>query len=167
MTTIRRYFQHGQVAFLTHVTLDRTPHLQINTDLWQRAFLSNQSLLDYEIIAWVVMPEHFHIVIDPKDWQLSGLMRKLKLLYSGAYRSRYSLKRGRLWQYSFWDRVLRDQDDLNQHIDYIHYNPVGHGIVTDPKAYSGSSFNDYLRAGVYSYDWGCNEGINFEGDFGE
>jgi putative transposase len=73
----------------------------------------------------------------------------------------------RLWQRGFWDHVIRDERDLARHFDYIHYNPVKHGYVTQPEAYTDSSFAEYLRRGWYEIGWGHVEpealtGLEFE-----
>jgi putative transposase len=72
-----------------------------------------------------------------------------------------------MWQNRFWEHVIRDQGDLNRHIDYIHYNPVHHGVVTDPFQYPDSSAKLWLEQGHYQRDWGVKEGISIEGSFGE
>jgi putative transposase len=63
--------------------------------------------------------------------------------------------------------VIRDQEDFNRHIDYVHFNPVKHGLVRDPFKYEHSSLQKFFREGYYSRDWGCHELIGFAGDFGE
>ena len=56
---------------------------------------------------------------------------------------------------------------MNRHIDYIHYNPVKHGLVTAAREYAHSSFADYVRTGSYRVDWGDTDEVRFEGQFGE
>jgi putative transposase len=63
--------------------------------------------------------------------------------------------------------VIRDQPDLNRHIDDIHYNPVKHGLVLSPLDFEFSSYADYRNAGYYEDDWGMREKIEIDGDFGE
>ncbi|MGH8601687.1 MAG: hypothetical protein ACREXR_02565 [Gammaproteobacteria bacterium] len=53
-----------------------------------------------------------------------------------------------------WEHLIRDQDDFNRHADYIHSNPVKHGWVRRVTDWPHSSFHAYLRAGVYTKDWG-------------
>ena len=45
------------------------------------------------------------------------------------------------------------------HVDYIHYNPVKHGLVTRPAAWMYSSFHKFVRQGIYDPDWGASEDI--------
>jgi putative transposase len=53
----------------------------------------------------------------------------------------------------FWENAIRDDEDLSQHVDYAHYNPVKHGLVTNPPELSYSSFRRYVDQGYYEYDW--------------
>jgi putative transposase len=167
MTNIRRYFREGQAYFLTHVTHGRRPLLVENIDIFQHAFSVVIDSAGAESIAWVVLPEHFHLIIDPHDQNLSSIMKRFKLKFSGLYRERSKLAGGRVWQYRFWDHIIRDQEDLRRHIDYIHFNPVKHGLVKDPFEYEHSSLRKYFQEGYYARDWGCHQLIEFDGDFGE
>ena len=71
-------------------------------------------------------------------------------------RSDSRLKRGEaaIWQRRFWEHTIRDQDDLNRHIDYIHYNPLKHGLIDRVVDWPWSSFHRYVSAGNYEIDWG-------------
>ena len=59
-----------------------------------------------------------------------------------------------LWQRRFWEHTIRDDADLARHIDYIHYNPVKHGLVSQVSNWPHSSFNRYVKLGVLPKDWG-------------
>ena len=50
--------------------------------------------------------------------------------------------------------MIRDEADLNQHVDYIHYNPVKHGLVKRVIDWPWSSFHRYVRSGYYECYWG-------------
>ncbi len=45
--------------------------------------------------------------------------------------------------------------ELEKHLDYIHYNPVKHGLVTCPHLWNYSSFHQWVKQGKYELDWGC------------
>ena len=94
-------------------------------------------------------------------------MKEFKLKFSGLYRSRHHLNSGRIWQYRFWDHIIRNQDDMNRHIDYIHYNPVKHGLTDDPSKYEHSSISKFRKSGYYENDWGVQHMIDLKGEFGE
>ena len=55
----------------------------------------------------------------------------------------------------FWEHTIRDEHHLQAHFDYIHYNPVKHGLVQSPGDWLWSSFHRYVRLGYYTPDMGC------------
>jgi len=167
MTNIRRYFAEGQTCFLTHITHNRIPVLVDHFKLvWQALELArNQHGLTLN--AWSVMPDHMHMLVDLSHKDISGQIRRFKLSFSTNLRARLGMREGRIWQYRFWDRIMRDQEDLSKHIDYIHYNPVRHGLTDNPFGWKYSSASDYLKEGFYAVDWGVREPVKIEGEFGE
>ncbi|MFQ6007406.1 MAG: transposase [Candidatus Zixiibacteriota bacterium] len=96
MTNIRRYFQTGNLYFLTHVTSSRIPILVNNFDLLWRAINTIREKHPFDLIAWVVLPDHMHLLIDPRKSNLSGVMRKIKLAFSAKYRESLGLASGRV-----------------------------------------------------------------------
>ncbi len=60
-----------------------------------------------------------------------------------------------LWQRRFWEHTISDQADFNQHLDYIHYNPVKHGLVSCPHAWPHSSFSRWVNHAAYDATWQC------------
>jgi putative transposase len=167
MTNIRRFWDIGHLYFVTHVTYRRMPILIDNIDLWQDAVVFTKDIMSFNLMAWVVLPDHIHILIDPIASDLSYLSKRLKMKFSGQYRARHHYHSGRVWQYRFWDHKIRDENDFKKHFDYIHYNPVKHGLVMQPIEYEYSSFKKYYDTGYYSADWGVNESPNLSGDYGE
>ena len=165
MTNIRRYFKPGSVYFLTHVTQNRKPILVDNFDLLKESVKSVRQEYPFDLIAWVVLPDHCHLLINPLDYQLSSLMRKIKLQFSSKYRSRVGLIKGQVWQNRFWDHVIRDEIDMTTHFDYIHINPAKHGLVENPFGWPYSSAVKYVEQGFYSDDWSGTD--SFDGEFGE
>ena len=70
-----------------------------------------------------------------------------------------------LWQRRFWEHLIRDDQDLQQHVDYTHLNPVKHGYVGRAMDWEYSSIHRYLRLGWVNSQWGCMD--DFDGNFGE
>jgi REP element-mobilizing transposase RayT len=64
MTNIRRYWEFGSPCFMTHVTFDRKPLLIDNIDLWHKSIAFAKSLKLFNNIAWVILPDHLHLMID-------------------------------------------------------------------------------------------------------
>ena len=57
--------------------------------------------------------------------------------------------------------MIRDDQDYAKHVEYIHYNPVKHGLVAAPKDWEYSSFYRYVRAGLYDEMWGVSDEVLF------
>ena len=70
-----------------------------------------------------------------------------------------------VWQRRFWEHLIRDDKDFVRHVDYIHYNPVKHGLAQAPRDWQYSTFHRYTKIGVYPENWGGgiekNDGSNF------
>lgn len=159
MKTLRRYDIRENLYFITVVTLNREKILLNNiTFFWD-------SWGTIPLYAWVILPDHFHMVIDVGTKGISDILHDFKIKYSWRYRPYHGT--GKIWQNRFWDHILRDLDDLNRHLDYIHYNPVKHGLVKGPCLYEHSSFRKYLAEDFYPVGWGMTEDLVEKGDFGE
>ena len=157
MSKLRRYYEKGHTYFVTYVTYKRRSFLLNHEDILWSSIAYAQSLMPFDLIGWVIMPEHFHFVVVPQENDLSEIMRRIKMKFAGVYRSEQGVKCGRIWQHRFWDHIIRDETDLNRHLDYIHYNPTKHKIAASPGEYRFSSFRDYVENGYYEPDWGQRE----------
>ncbi len=71
-----------------------------------------------------------------------------------------------VWQQRFWEHTIRDDRDFAAHVDYIHYNPVKHGLAKAPKDWPHSTFQRYVKSCVYGINWGATEEIRFEDGVG-
>lgn len=151
----RRVYQPGGIYFFTLVTHKRARLLLLpgNLQLLWAAIEYTRKAHPFEIIAHVIMPEHLHMI-----WQLpegdSDYSTRWRLLKSHV--TRYSFQKP-FWQNRFWEHTIRDEKDLEKHIDYIHYNPVKHGLVERPNQWEHSSLAGFLEQGAYSMDWGSAE----------
>lgn len=68
-----------------------------------------------------------------------------------------------MWQRRYWEHTLRDEDDFARHVDYIHRNPLKHGLVSRVVDWPLSSFHRYVEAGIYPSDWcGVEEDVGGE-----
>src|SRR5262245_44459873 len=118
----------------------------------------------------VLLPDHLHCVwtLPATDADYSTRLRQIKEAFTRAFlesggaegsssESRQLHCERAVWQRRFWEHTCRDQDDLNRCIDYIHWNPVKHGLIRLPRDYPFSSFHRYVDQGVYPTDWG---GVN-------
>lgn len=159
MKSLRRYHQSGTHYFITAVTFNRRPILLDVPPFFPDSWGERQPL------AWILIPDHIHAILDIGDSDRSVIMHKFKITYSRRYRDKFGP--GRVWQNRFWDHSIRDQSDFNRHLDYIHYNSVKHGLAHDPFEYPHSSLKEYLARGMYERNWGVVEPPEFLGEFGE
>jgi putative transposase len=94
-----------------------------------------------------------HLLIVPDvDTGVARIVGAFKREVTWSLRSRPPV-RGALWQSRFYDHVIRDEDDLYRHLDYIHFNPVKHGYCLDPAEYQWSSLRTWQKRGVYPPGW--------------
>jgi REP element-mobilizing transposase RayT len=127
---IGRYAEQNRIYLLTTNTLGREP---VFTDfvlgrLVVAQFRTAQDQGCANSLAWVVMPDHFHWLVELQQGSLSGLMQKTKSLSTKAVK----LSSGRkvsLWQQGFHDRALRREEDLVKLARYIVANPLRAGLV--------------------------------------
>jgi len=167
MSILKRYYFEGQIYFVTNITKNRKRILINNIDILKTAFKTSMTKIPYKLVAYVFLPNHFHIIIDPGENNLSDIMHRIKLSFSSRYRKRNELFKSQVWQRRFWDHVIRNQEDLNRHLDYIHYNPVKHGYVKSPFLWQETSLHKFYEEEYYPQDWGEKETLDFEGEFGE
>ncbi len=98
-----------------------------------------------ELHGWVVLDNHYHILIKLKDaFLLSKLIQALHAK-SAISINRTDKEHGRKVWYNFWDKCIRDQRDFYTKLNYIHLNPVKHGYVEDPNKYKFSSYHSYFK----------------------
>ena len=114
-----------------------------------------------------LLPEHLHCIwsLPEGDAAYPVRWKEIKRLFTKAYLARVGpgeernesrLKQGEaaIWQRRYWEHMIRDEDDLRRHEDYIHYNPVKHGLVQQVADWRWSSFHRYVCMGYYEPDWG-------------
>ena len=170
MPNYRRVYIPGGTYFFTIVTYCRRP-LFINPDnihLLRTAVARVQRKQPFKIIAAVILPDHIHFIwqLPPDDSNYSQRISRLKVLFTRAYKaknpsnleisiSRHRHRESDIWQRRFWEHLIRNEADLQQHLDYIHYNPVKHGLVSCPHLWEYSSFSRWVDRGRYTLDWGC------------
>ena len=68
--------------------------------------------------------------------------------------SKLKRKESTIWQRRFWKHQIRDAQDLSQHLDYLHYNPVKHGYANRVCNWPHSTFHRFVLDGLYTLDWG-------------
>lgn len=167
MPRYKRIYQDGGVYFFTVNLQNRKSNLLIQRiDELRKAIRKVKNKHPFIIHAWVILPEHMHCIWElPKNnYDYSMRWRLIKTHFSRSVPNdeprsivRSRRKERGIWQYRFWEHLIRDETDFINHINYIHYNPVKHGYVDNVKDWKYSSFHKHLKSGVYQQDWGSEK----------
>lgn len=170
MPDYRRAWSPGGTWFFTVTLLERhnNPLLTQYIDVLRQAVARTRADDTFVIHAWVVLPDHLHCVIEllEGDTDFSLRWRLIKARFSRAipniqWRNAARQRRGEraIWQRRFWEHLIRDQADFNAHMDYVHINPVKHGLVKSVVEWPYSTFHHLVQEGVYPMDW-AGVGVN-------
>lgn len=172
MPEYHRIKEKGGTYFFTVVTFSRKPIL---TNEPVRAALREgiqevRQTLPFAIEAWVLLPDHLHTIwtLPENDDNFASRWAIIKRTVSkrcgaldetrGSITDSLSKRRERgVWQRRYWEHLIRDEVDLQRHLDYIHWNPVKHGYVKRVIDWPYSTFHRLVSKGLYSPEWG---GIN-------
>lgn len=174
MPDYRRAWHPGGTYFFTVNLLQRQ-----GNDLLVRHIELLRSTVDlvrrrhpFQIHGWVVLPEHLHCVIELPvgDADFATRWRLIKIGFSKALPkterlSEVRIRRGErgIWQRRYWEHLIRDERDFQAHMDYVHINPVKHGLVQRVADWPYSTFHRLVAKGVYPDDWagGSESGLGY------
>ena len=167
MPDYRRVYLKGGTFFFTVVTYERFPLFQreSSVNLLHTCLRQTMAIHPFTMEAWVILPEHLHAIwtLPENDSDFSVRWKNIKANFSRQYHgpvagntSQSMLKKGEkgIWQRRFWEHTIRDEVDYERHCDYIHYNPVKHGLVSTPSDWKYSSFTEFVEKGKYGIEWG-------------
>ena len=157
MPRFRRHFGYNQTVFLTLVTGNRQPWLRPPREKHGAVNVLRKipERFDIRNSAYVILDDHLHWLLQAGSADIPRLVTAFKQRMNFDRRDA-GLAWRRLWQKRYFDHVIRDENDFRIHLDYIHYNPVKHGYVPSASKYPWSSFQGWVRRGVYESDWGIN-----------
>lgn len=165
----RRYFSPGGTYFFTVVTYHRQPIFSDKkaVDLFRESISITMSQLPFDLVAICILPDHIHSIWSlpegdlnfPKRWQWikSYISRNYRSLEISTTSLAEGNSKKEIWQKRYWEHFIRNEADLNNHINYIHYNPVKHGYSTSPAEWEFSSFHQYVKDGILPLEWGTNK----------
>jgi putative transposase len=169
MTDYRRWRVSGGTYFFTVVTHERHPFL---TDAVARRSLRDalrtvRARRPFRIDAIVLLPDHLHTIwtLPPGDFDYATRWQLVKRRFTKSYLacggteasrtvSRLSKGERGLWQRRYFEHTCRDDADMKRCADYLHVNPLKHGLVERVIDWPWSSFHRYVRLGEYASDWG-------------
>jgi putative transposase len=170
MPEYRRANIPGGSVFLTLVTYERqklflTPE---NINKLRQACSIIMTEKPFTIDAAVILPEHIHFLwtLPPDDRDYSYRVGRMKVLFTRALRgannlpeyvcaSRRKHRESDVWQRRFYEHTIQDESDFRKHLDYLHFNPIKHGLVKCVHDWEYSSFHRGVKRGEYDVKWGC------------
>jgi len=165
MTDYRRADFPGTYYFFTLVTHYRRRFLTepLARDCLHTAWKETRQQSPFEVTAVCLLPDHLHCIwlLPDDDHDFSLRWSKIKAGFTRRYlnaggredsqsQSRIARRERGIWQRRFWEHQIHDEQDLQRHVDYIHYNPVKHGLVERVEDWPWSSYHRYVRTHGYS-----------------
>jgi putative transposase len=171
MPNFRRNWLPGGTFFFTIVTAGRAPLFagESARTLLGRCFRQERATRTFALDAVVLLPDHLHAIwsLPPGDFDFSTRWSAIKSKFTREWLASGGLEQGvppgqqaqgrrGVWQARSFEHTIRDEDDLIQHVEYIHFNPVKHGLATCPREWPWSSFPRFVRQGDYPIDWACS-----------
>ncbi|MGD2145957.1 MAG: transposase [Anaerolineae bacterium] len=177
MRNVRRFYVPNTIVFITLVTkhrrtlfdVDHPHHVEIFFDKLRAV----REVKPFKLLAHNFLPDHVHMLLRPTgEATFSSILQSAQRSFTFEYKDRYGIQGSlHLWQHRFWDHLIRDEEDLNRHFDYTHWNAVKHGLVARPEDWPFSSHEYWLEKGYYEVGWGHATPASLEGaddtEFGE
>ncbi|GAA4810401.1 putative REP-associated tyrosine transposase [Marinicella pacifica] len=168
MPNFRRVFVENSCVFIT-VAINNRKRALLSEYMaeFKLALKTVKNQVHFKVHAIAVMPEHFHMIIRPRyivDYPKMVSLIKIKFskslpqdlkteLSKEVSISKINKRESGVWQRRFYEHTIRDELELNHLTDYIHFNPVKHGLVDKPCEWSHSSFMRFVENGFYDLNW--------------
>ena len=158
----------GRMFFFTIVCSGRRNllHVEAFRKMLHDAYELTRSERPWRTEAIVLLPNHLHFMwrMPEGDTDYSTRIAVIKTQFTKAFLKNDGLelavtqgqarhRRRGVWQERFWEHTIRDAKDFRMHLDYIHLNPVKHGLASRPKDRPWSSFQQHVKDGGYEEDW--------------
>jgi putative transposase len=163
MSRYRRLKIEGGVFFFTLALADRkSDSLVSHIERLRAAYADVQKRLPFETVAICVLPDHIHALwqLPDGDADYASRWSLLKTNFSRGLApapnrsmSKIAKREKGIWQRRYWEHAIRDDADLERHVNYIHYNPVKRGMVMRVAEWPFSSFHRYVARGILPADW--------------
>jgi putative transposase len=169
MSQYRRANTPGATYFFTLITYRRQTILCDTPirEALREAIIAVRNTRPFVVDAWVLLPDHLHCIwtlpVDDADFsqRWASIKRKVSIKCGESYKrldwvtqSKRKHRESTIWQRRFWEHQIRDDKDFQRHVDYIHWNPVKHGHVTQVSDWPYSTFHRYVKQNIYSHNWG-------------
>ncbi len=135
-----------ETYFVSLVTVERAPLLFNAPELFYGSWDGVRPT------AWTMLPDHVHAVIQPSPYSIYDLLQQFMHRYTDAAIERVGTDL--IWDGRVREQRLHDTDQFRSAIDFVHYDPVRHGLVDAAWKHGHSSFPLWVAKGVYDLEWG-------------
>jgi putative transposase len=149
----------GTYFFTVNLANRRSDLLVREVETLRGAIRAVRRATPFHIDACVILPDHMHCIwtLLEDDADFSGRWWDIKVRFSKALPNVEPMRLARdgrgIWQKRFWDHTIRDDRDYRAHMDYVHFNPVKHGLVAHPADWPYSTFRKCVTLGFYDAAW--------------
>ncbi len=166
MVNYRRNYVKGASYFFTLTLYNRkNDYLIRHHQELKIAYTKVKNQKPFKTIAYAIMPDHYHLLwqLPKNDTDYPGRLRAIKKAFTKAIRENDTCSIAKktssspIWQNRYWEHTIKDEIDMEQHINYIHFNPVKHGMVKQALEWPYSSFHAYVQRGLLPIDWAGRE----------
>ena len=154
----RRSLVAGGTYFFTLVTHGRAPwfaHVAWVEALGE-AMRQVRNKHPFDTLAIAVMPDHLHCIWRLPEGDADYGTRWMLIKQAVTRCIRVQHPRAKVWQDRFWEHTIRNDRDYAAHCNYVHFNPVKHGLVAQASDWPHSSFERFVAEGIYDANWGIS-----------
>ncbi|MFH0853413.1 MAG: transposase [bacterium] len=153
----KRIYLDNAIYFVTTKTKYNVPFFKdpVLTNIFIEKLEVAKHITSFLLLAYVILPDHLHLLVQPnKNITISTVMHCIKRNASRSLNIIHPTLVGeddhpRLrrfeWQSSFYDHIIRNERDFNNHVNYIHFNPVKHGYANKPEDWPWSSYHTFTN----------------------
>ncbi len=113
---------------------------------WRDSFFEAAKLYSWHIIAWVVLDNHYHVMVESleKPVSLPKFIGSYHKFTARLWNDEENVSGRKVW-WNYWDTCIRSEKDFDNRLRYVFWNPVKHGLVENAEVYPFSSYKDFLK----------------------
>ncbi len=164
----KRIFIKNSFVHIIIVSYNRKNIFIENIELLRLSFRNAKQFFKFEIVAICILPNHIHIILNPDNIkEYPKIITSIKYYFSKNYNVGVEtptygyLNKGEkgIFQRRYFEHTILSEEELNNQIDYIHYNPIKHNLVNNVKDWEYSSFHKYVKQNLYDINWGSSKDV--------
>ncbi len=164
----KRIFIKNSFVHIIIVSYNRKNIFIENIELLRLSFRNAKQFFKFELVAICILPNHIHIILNPDNIkEYPKIITSIKYYFSKNYNVGVEtptygyLNKGEkgIFQRRYFEHTILSEEELNNQIDYIHYNPIKHNLVNNVKDWEYSSFHKYVKQNLYDINWGSSKDV--------